>query len=105
GVRLSSRRQVHPGGSLGYRLDWPDRSMAYVTDTTADRDSIDFIRGVDLLIHECTFTDDLHDLAERSGHSHTTPVCELARDAGVGRLVMTHFDPCSGKDDPVDLPK
>ena len=25
----------HPGGSLGFRLDWPDRSMAYVTDTTA----------------------------------------------------------------------
>ena len=25
---------VHPGGSLGYRIDWPGRSLAYVTDTT-----------------------------------------------------------------------
>jgi hypothetical protein len=25
----------HPGGSIGYRLDWPERSMAYVTDTMA----------------------------------------------------------------------
>src|SRR6476646_4928826 len=26
---------VHPGGSLGFRLDWPGHSMAYITDTTA----------------------------------------------------------------------
>ena len=41
----------HPGGAVGYRVDWPDRSMAYITDTTAvpDASYIDFIRGVDLL--------------------------------------------------------
>jgi hypothetical protein len=25
----------HPGGSTGFRLDWPDRSLAYITDTIA----------------------------------------------------------------------
>ncbi|MGC1273038.1 MAG: MBL fold metallo-hydrolase [Planctomycetaceae bacterium] len=105
GGRLTMRSQNHPGGSLGYRIDWPDRSMAYVTDTTADGSGVDFVRGVDLLIHECNFTDDLQDLAVMTGHSHTTPVCELARDAGVGRLIMTHFDPHAALDDPVDLPK
>ena len=79
--------------------------MAYVTDTTADGSYADFVRGVDLLIHECNFTDDLHDLAVMTGHSHTTPVCELARDAGVKRLIMTHFDPHAARDDPVDLAK
>ncbi len=103
--RMTTRRQSHPGGSLGYRIDWPDRSMAYVTDTTADGSYADFVRGVDLLIHECNFTDDLHDLAVMTGHSHTTPVCELARDAGVKRLIMTHFDPHAARDDPVDLAK
>ena len=24
----------HPGGSIGYRIDWPDRSLAFITDTT-----------------------------------------------------------------------
>ncbi len=104
GGRLSLRIQQHPGGSQGYRIDWPDRSLAYVTDTTADGGSIDFVREVDLLIHECTFRDDLRDLALQTGHSHTTPVCELARDAGVKRLVLTHFDPYAALDDPVDLP-
>jgi len=105
GGRLTMRVQEHPGKSLGYRVDWPDRSLAYVTDTTADGSYVDFVRGVDLLIHECNFLDDLHDLAVKTGHSHTTPVCELARDAGVKRLVMTHFDPYAALDDPVDLPK
>ena len=50
----------HPGGSVGYRIDWPDRSLAYVTDTVAaaDADYVEKIRGVDLLIHECNFGDD-----------------------------------------------
>lgn len=103
--RATTRGQEHPGGSLGYRIDWPDRSLAYVTDTTADGSYIEFVRGVDLLIHECNFRDDLRELAVRTGHSHTTPVCELARDAGVKRLVLTHFDPYAALDDPVDLPK
>ncbi|MFO0454850.1 MAG: MBL fold metallo-hydrolase, partial [Planctomycetota bacterium] len=44
----------HPGGSLGFRLDWADRSLAYVTDTTAaiDSDYIAHLKGVDLLVHE-----------------------------------------------------
>ena len=105
GGRLTTRVQEHPGASLGYRIDWPDRSMAYVTDTTADPAGVDFVAGVDLLIHECNFTDDLRDLARKTGHSHTTPVCELARAAGVKRLVMTHFDPYAALDDPVDLKK
>jgi ribonuclease Z len=105
GGRLTVRLQDHPGGSLGYRLDWPERSLAYITDTTADVTGRDFVRGVDLLIHECNFPDGLRDLALRTGHSHTTPVCELARDAGVKRLILTHFDPYAALDDPVDLAK
>lgn len=105
GGRLTWRLQEHPGKSLGYRIDWPDRSMAYVTDTAADAGDTELAKGVDLLIHECNFRDDSHELADRTGHSHTTPVCELARNGGVKRLVMTHFDPYAALDDPVDLPK
>src|SRR3954447_20804158 len=44
----------HPGGSIGYRLEWPGHSMAYVTDTTARKGAayVEKIRRVDLLIHE-----------------------------------------------------
>lgn len=95
----------HPGGSLGYRLEWPGHSMAYVTDTTARPDApyLDRIRGVDLLLHECYVPDRQADFARMTGHSHTTAVVELARQAGVGRLVLVHLNPMATEADPIGL--
>jgi ribonuclease BN (tRNA processing enzyme) len=79
--------------------------MAYVTDTSADAQAayVAKIRGVDLLVHECYFPDDRADWAQKFGHSHTTPVAEVAKQAGVKRLVLVHFDPVSTADDPIGL--
>jgi ribonuclease BN (tRNA processing enzyme) len=95
----------HPGGSLGFRFDWPERSFAYVTDTTADptADYVEHIRGVDLLLHECTFRDGQEEFAERTGHSSASAVARVARAADVGRLVLLHFNPLEESDDPVGL--
>lgn len=107
GGQIRSFWLPHPGGSVGYRLDWDDCSMAYVTDTTAsaDADYVDVIRGVDLLVHECNFTDELQDQAVLTGHSHTTPVAEVAAKAEVGQLLMVHINPLATGDDPVHLGK
>lgn len=93
----------HPGGAVGYRLDWPDRSLAYITDTTAPGDYGSFIEGVDVLIHECYFPDDMRDWAQKTGHSHTTAVAQLAASAGVGRLFLVHPDPQRSDNDPLGL--
>lgn len=103
GGRLSFREQTHPGGSRGYRIDWNETSLAYITDTRAELAELEFLRGVDLLIHECTYPDGHEAIAEQTGHSTTTPVCTLARDAGVGRLVLTHFDPYLDAEDPIGI--
>lgn len=95
----------HPGNSLGFRLDWPDRSLAYVTDTVAakDADYVELIRGVDVLIHECYFSDDMPEQAELTGHSCLTPVAEVATAAEVGRLVLVHINPLLDSDDELDI--
>lgn len=93
----------HPGGSRGYRLDFPDRSMAYITDTTADGSYDEFVHGVDLLIHECYFPDNKADWPEKTGHSHTSTVATLAKNANVGRLLLVHIDPTRLDDDPVGI--
>ncbi len=96
---------VHPGGSLGFRLDWPRTSLAYVTDTTAavDADYVAKIRGVDLLVHEAYFADDANELPAITGHSALMPVAEVAAAAKVGRLVLVHIDPCISGDSAFDL--
>jgi ribonuclease BN (tRNA processing enzyme) len=95
----------HPGGSVGYRLDWPGHSLAYVTDTTATPDAayLEHIRGVDLLIHECYFPDSLHEVAVKTGHSTTTCVAEVARRADAKRLVLVHMNPLDESDDPIGI--
>lgn len=105
GGRLTHFPLGHPGGSRGFRLDWPDRSLAYVTDTTASLDAsyVDKIRGVDLLLHECTFADGHEEFAKLTGHSCTTPVAEVAKAAGVGRLIFIHFNSLITDKDPVGL--
>jgi ribonuclease BN (tRNA processing enzyme) len=96
--RLTHFPLQHPGGAVGYRLDWPGHSMAYVTDTTAtaESDYLDQIRGVDVLVHECFFSDAQSEWAAMTGHSSTTPVATIARDAEVGRLVLVHMNPSLG---------
>lgn len=99
GGRLSLFPLTHPGGSLGFRLDWQDRSMAYVTDTTVSADYVEKLRGVDLLVHECYFPDGYEERAAATGHSCVTPVAELARSAGVGRLILVHINPLATEKD------
>jgi ribonuclease BN (tRNA processing enzyme) len=105
GGRVTHFPLAHVGGTVGYRLDWPDRSMAYVTDTTAavDADYVESIRGVDLLVHECYFPDGHEEWAAKTGHSCTTPVAQTAKAAEVGRLVIVHVDPVVTDADPIGL--
>lgn len=105
GGRLTHFPLTHPGGCIGFRMDWPDRSLAYVTDTTARSDApyIEHIRGVDLLIHECNFPDGMTDLAELTGHSCTSEVAQVARNANVKRMVLVHFNPLATDADPIGL--
>ena len=93
----------HPGGSVGFRLDWPGKSLAYITDTSAPGNYADFVRGVDVLIHECYFPDELDDWAEKMGHSSSSKVALLAKLADVKRLYIVHVDPQRPDDDPVGL--
>ena len=98
----------HPGGSMAFRVDikgkeGPPKSFAYVTDTAVDGSYTDFINGVDLLIHECYFPDEMADWAVKTGHACVSEVACLATEAGAGRLLLTHIDPEQGGDDPVGL--
>ncbi len=97
----------HPGTSMAYRIEstagGKPRSLAYVTDTTVDGSYTDFIRGADVLIHECYFPDSHAEWAQKTGHSTTSTVLDVAAAANVGRLILVHVDPRSKGDDPLSL--
>lgn len=105
GVRVRWFPLEHPGGSVGYRLDWPDRSLAYVTDTvgTDDPPYIEAIRGADLLLHECYARDEHAEAVNRAGHATTSQAAQAALRARVKRLVLLHINPQDTSDDPIDI--
>lgn len=108
GGRLTHFPLFHPGGSIGYRLDWLDGSLAYVTDTTAAADAayVEHIRGASVLVHEAYFADAADDagrMAEVTGHSCLSDVARVAAAAEVGLLVLVHVNPQLGEDASVNL--
>lgn len=105
GARLTHFPLKHPGGSVGFRVDWPNRSFAYVTDTIAAPTAayVEKIRGVDLLLHECYFDDDDPARADLTGHSCLTPVLQVAAKAEVGKLVLVHINPMMKDDAEMDV--
>ena len=80
------------GGSIGIRIG---DTLAYVTDTVIDPATVEFVRGVKLLLHEVWLT--AEEAAESdpspTGHSDAGAVADLARAAGVGRLWVVHHHP------------
>lgn len=90
GLALTFSRTDHPPETLAVRVEGDGRSMAYSADT-GPRWSFDrFGAPVDLGLCEATFA------PEHSGkarHMTAAQAGEMARLAGVGRLVLTHLEP------------
>ena len=105
GQTLSAIEVDHPGGAHGFRIDFEDRSMAYVTDTVASEDAgyVSAIAGVQTLLHECYFPDGWEDRAKLTGHSCLTPVAKVAAAAKAERLFLVHINPLNESSQPLDL--
>lgn len=98
------RHQEHPGGSVAYRLEWPDgKRLVYSTDTTGDRSPgyVEWSRHADLLMHECYFRNEASEWAQKTGHSWTDRVAEIAVLNSPKKLLLTHVNPLEHESDPV----
>lgn len=89
GAELSVFETPHTPESQAVRLDARDASVGYSGDTGRCPELGDFMRGTDLLVCECSLTD------EQVGDNHLSPtsVAEIARRAQPGLLLLTHIYP------------
>ncbi len=89
--------------SVGYRITWQEYSVAYVTDLHKNNEQLDgqkilqIIQGVDLLIANATYNPPTaynHELSDL----HWQTAVDLANNAGVKGLVITHHHPDDNDD-------
>ncbi|PSP86025.1 ribonuclease Z [Halobacteriales archaeon QS_6_64_34] len=69
----------------------PGRTFVYTGDTVPTDSVVAASEGADLLVHDATFGEDRADRAEATAHSTAREAAEVARDAGVGTLALTHI--------------
>lgn len=102
GIQVVKQPLNHPGGGVAYRINENGASCAYVTDneleppkklTTRYDQWVNYLHGVDVLIHDAQYTEDDMPHKHGWGYSLISQVRQLATDAEVGTLVMFHRDP------------
>jgi phosphoribosyl 1,2-cyclic phosphodiesterase len=105
GASLAAELVVHPGPTVGFRVESDGSSFAYIPDHEpalrggfADRPS-DWIsgasiaRGVALLLHDAQYFEDEYEERVGWGHSSVADAVVFARAVDAGHLLLFHHEP------------
>ena len=88
---------VHSVPTYGFRITEEPRgsnaprSYVYCCDTVFTLDILPYIENADLLCLECTFANELEDLARERQHLTAGQAGRMATLAGAGQLLLTHI--------------
>ena len=110
GTRFVSHAIMHPGPTVGYRVEEDGSVLAYLTDhepalgADLDTDAIEWISGfsiahrADLLIHDCQYTPEEYTGRMGWGHTSTDQMATFAERSEVDRVLLFHHDPMHSDD-------
>ena len=88
-VTLPDGRVITPDQVLG-----PERAgtrLVHVGDVGRTENLVEFCRGADLLVIEATYLEEEAEMASEFAHLTARQAAELARQAGVRHLILTHI--------------
>jgi phosphoribosyl 1,2-cyclic phosphodiesterase len=104
GISISSDLVLHPGPTLGYRLELGDSTVAYLPDhepalAGIETRSLDWIsgsalaHGADVILHDAQYTEQEYATRIGWGHSSVDAAVAFSNAVDAGRLVLFHHDP------------
>ncbi|MCD6202835.1 MAG: ribonuclease Z [Methanophagales archaeon] len=82
-------REIRPEQVLGPPR--PGRKIVYTGDTRPCESVVEASRGADLLIHDSSMSEEVKQYAIEYMHSTALEAAEVAKEAGVRRLILTHI--------------
>jgi diguanylate cyclase (GGDEF)-like protein len=101
----------HTAPTIAYRISADGATLAYVTDHEpfwyapgtplihpGDQRHIEFLRGVDVVIHDAQYTVDEYPAKFGWGHSPADYVTDISMSAKASRLFLFHHDPLHDDD-------
>ncbi len=102
-LTINTAQLNHPNGAIGYRLNYKDSSVCYVTDTEhlldkKDDNILGLIKDSDLLIYDSSYADDNFAQYKGWGHSTWQEGIRLAQEGNVKKVAIFHHDPSNTDD-------
>jgi phosphoribosyl 1,2-cyclic phosphodiesterase len=106
--QVTAQLVIHPNPTVGYRVQGARAALAYLPDhepalgarnfpaQAGWTSGYDLAQGIDLLIHDAQFTDEMYRARVGFGHSSLRQALQFAGLAGVQQLVPFHHDPAHG---------
>lgn len=91
GLRVEAMETRHSMYCLAYRLSTGSETITVSGDTEAFPELVEFADGSAVLVHDCSFPDDV-DVANHPTASQLGEALETA-DAAIGRVYLTHLYP------------
>ena len=88
-VELEDGRVIDGSRYLGPAT--PGKTLAIFGDTAPCPQALEMARGADVMVHETTLEQAMAEKANSRGHSSSQQTAALAKEAGVGMLIATHF--------------
>ncbi len=99
-ARVSCLRNfMHPkGGSFFYKIETPAGNKVVIASDTegfvgGDQRLVNFAKDAELLFHDAQYTFEEYQKFQGFGHSTYHMACEVAKQAGVKKLLLIHHDP------------
>lgn len=97
-LQLHTMKLNHPNGSMGYKLNFKDKILCYITDTeyklkTISQEFLNFINNAALVIFDTSYTDEEYPDFEGWGHSTWQEAIKICQSANVRQLAFFHHSP------------
>jgi len=122
GVKVKTKFLNHPGYALGYRFEYGNKTLIYISDNEPffqtyqnpvvnpaegeniemifemyfedkDKEIIEFVKDADVLIHDSQYLPEEYQKRVTWGHSPYNYTVDLAIKSGVKNLILFHHDP------------
>jgi ribonuclease Z len=88
-ITLEDGRTIYPEDVLG-----PEKAgtrLVHVGDTGRTDNILEYCQGADALVIESTYLEEETDMARQFAHLTAAQAASLAKEAGVGHLILTHL--------------